>query len=90
MKHLGTKILETDRLILRPFGAGDAQAMYANWASDPKVTEFLSWPTYKSIDDAHSILKIWLEGYEKPGFLPVGYRSEGIWPADWLHFSCEF
>ena len=28
MKHLGTKTLETDRLILRPFRAEDAQAMY--------------------------------------------------------------
>ena len=68
MNHLGTKTLETDRLILRPFRAEDAQAMYANWASDPEVTKFLSWPAYKSIDDARSILKIWLEGYEKPDF----------------------
>lgn len=68
MKHLGTKTLETDRLILRPFRAEDAKAMYENWASDPEVTKFLSWPTYKSIDDAHAILKIWLESYEKPDF----------------------
>ena len=68
MQHLGTKTLETDRLILRPFRAEDAKAMYVNWASDPEVTKFLSWPTYKSIDDAHSILKIWLEAYEKPDY----------------------
>ena len=68
MKHLGTKTLETDRLILRPFRAEDAQAMYANWASDPEVTKFLSWPTYKSIDDAHAILNQWLESYDNPEF----------------------
>ena len=68
MNHLGTKTLETDRLILRTFRAEDANAMYANWACDPDVTKFLSWPAYKSIDDARSILKIWLEGYEKPDF----------------------
>ena len=68
MKHLGTKILETDRLILRPFRAEDAQTMYDNWASDPEVTRFLSWPAYKGIDDAHSILKIWLAEYQKPDF----------------------
>lgn len=68
MKHLGTRILETDRLILRPFRAEDAQAMYDNWASDPEVTKFLSWPTYQYIDDAHSILKTWLNGYEKSDF----------------------
>lgn len=68
MTHLGTKILETDRLILRPFRAEDAKAMYDNWASDPEVTKFLSWPAYKSIDDAHTILEIWLESYENPDF----------------------
>ena len=68
MKHLGTQILETERLILRPFCREDAQAMYDNWASDPEVTKFLSWPTYKSVNDAHEILNIWLESYEKPDF----------------------
>ena len=39
MQHMGTKLLQTDRLILRPFTMADAQAMYDNWASDPAVTE---------------------------------------------------
>ena len=68
MKHLGTKILETDRLVLRPFVREDAQSMFDNWASDPEVTKFLSWPTYKSIADAHWILDIWLKAYERPDF----------------------
>ena len=68
MKHLGPQILETERLMLRPFCREDAQAMYDNWASDPEVTKFLSWPTYKSVNDAHEILNIWLESYEKPDF----------------------
>ena len=37
MEHLGTRILETDRLILRPFTSEDTEAMYRNWASDPTV-----------------------------------------------------
>ena len=68
MKHLGTKTLETQRLFLRPFRAEDAKAMYDNWASSPEVTKFLSWPAYQSIDDAHAILKIWLEEYGHPEF----------------------
>jgi len=68
MKHQGTRILETDRLMLRPFLSEDARAMFDNWASDPEVTKFLSWPAYQSIDDAHAILKIWLEDYKKPDF----------------------
>lgn len=68
MRHLGTKRIETERLILRPFVREDAQAMYNNWAKDPEVTKFLSWPCYKSVDDAHEILNIWMESYETSNF----------------------
>lgn len=68
MQHLGTNSMETSRLILRPFGLEDAQAMYDNWAKDHEVTKFLSWPCYQSIEDAHKILNVWLEGYQKPDF----------------------
>ena len=68
MKHLGTNVVETPRLVLRPFAREDAQAMFDNWASDPAVTKFLSWPTYRSVEDAHSILNVWLESYGKPDF----------------------
>ena len=40
MKHLGTKELETERLILRRFTINDDN-MYKNWASDPEVTKYL-------------------------------------------------
>lgn len=68
MNHLGTKKLETTRLILRPFVKEDAPAMYRNWASDPEVTKFLSWPTYKTVDTAHEILDIWVPQYSDPAF----------------------
>lgn len=42
MKDLGTKRLETERLILRRFTLEDAEKMYENWAGDPEVTKFLS------------------------------------------------
>lgn len=63
MNHLGTKRIETPRLVLRPFVKEDAPAMYRNWASDPEVTKFLSWPTYKTVDTAHEILNIWVPRY---------------------------
>jgi len=68
MQHLGTKRIETDRLILRPFVKEDAGAMYRNWASDPEVTKFLSWPPYKSVDTAHEVLGIWTEQYSDNTF----------------------
>ena len=68
MKHLGTKRIETSRLVLRPFVMEDAEPMYCNWASDPEVTKFLNWPTYKSVDTAHEILGIWVPQYQDNTF----------------------
>ena len=56
MKHQGTKRLETERLILRPFTREDAPAAFRNWESDPKVTEFLRWKTYERLADAEEII----------------------------------
>lgn len=36
-KHIGTKSIETERLILRKFIDKDADDMYIHWASNPKV-----------------------------------------------------
>ena len=66
MKHLGTKTLNTPRLILRPFRIEDAEDMYANWASDPVVTQYLTWPAQSSADVTGQLLTYWTQGYEKP------------------------
>lgn len=64
MKHLGTKRIETDRLILRRFTLDDAAAMYRNWASDPEVTKFLMWPTHSSVEVTKEVLADWIAAYE--------------------------
>ena len=68
MEHQGTKTIETERLILRKFTADDLSAIFHNWISDEKVTEFLRWPTHKSIDITKRVLESWLLEYEKPDF----------------------
>ena len=68
MKHLGTKRIETSRLILRQFTGDDAQAMFDNWASDPEVTKFLTWPTHSSVDVTKQIVESWVAGYEQENF----------------------
>ncbi len=68
MKHLGTKTLETPRLILRQFTAEDAQAMYENWASDPEVTRFLTWPTHSSVEVSRAVLAEWESRYAKDDY----------------------
>ena len=72
MKHLGTKTLETPRLILRPLTVEDAQAMYDNWASDPEVTKFLTWPAHESVEVSRMILQQWEEGYQKDDYYQWG------------------
>ena len=66
MRHGGTKRLETERLVLRRFTVEDAPQMYANWASDPVVTEFLTWPTHDSVEVTRQVLTSWVEGYARP------------------------
>lgn len=68
MQHKGTCMLETQRLILRRFQPEDAQAMFENWASDPEVTRFLTWPTHQSVDVSRWVLGDWCPQYEKPDY----------------------
>lgn len=68
LHHKGTKLLETPRLILREFALDDARAMYKNWASDPEVTKFLTWPAHSSPEVTERVLKSWVDGYEKDDF----------------------
>lgn len=68
MKHKGTVTIETERLILRRFLPADKDAAYMNWTSDEKVTEFLRWPTHKSIEVTERVLSSWISEYENPAF----------------------
>ena len=58
LTHKGTQTIETERLILRRALREDAEAMFRNWASDPEVTKYLTWPTYEKIDTAYQILEL--------------------------------
>ncbi len=64
--HKGTTMLETKRLRLRRFTSTDAKAMYENWASDPEVTKFLTWPPHASIEVTQTLLQNWIADYDKP------------------------
>ena len=68
MNHLGTKLLKTDRLILREFVPEDAPAMYKNWAADPEVTAFLTWPPHASLHITEEVIRQWIRGYQRPDF----------------------
>ena len=60
LNHKGTKTIETDRLILRPFTMEDAEPMFRNWASDDEVTRYLSWQSHRTVEETKSIISGWV------------------------------
>lgn len=50
------KVLETERLILRPITMDDKEAIY-KWASDSRVSKFMLYSNYKTPEDAN----FWVE-----------------------------
>ncbi len=68
MNKTGTQTMETERLILRRFRIEDAPEMYANWASDPEVTRFLTWPVHADVGVTKALLTDWVAQYEDGGY----------------------
>lgn len=68
MNKIGTKTIETERLILRRFKIEDAEAMFKNWACDSEVTKFLSWPPHTNVETTKIILKDWINSYSSDDY----------------------
>ncbi len=68
LTHKGTQTIETSRLILRRAVLEDAEPMFRNWASDQEVTKFLTWPAHSNITVSETVLKSWLQEYEKESY----------------------
>lgn len=64
MTHQGTVILNTARLRLRPYLPGDAQAMFAGWANDERVTRYLTWQPHGNIAVTEQLIAQWVESYQ--------------------------
>ena len=79
MNKTGTQILQTERLILRPFTPEDAEGMYRNWASDPEVTRYLTWPAHSSADVTQMLLRDWVSRYENGDYFnwAIGWKENG-------------
>lgn len=68
MNHKGTWIIETERLLLRPFVIADAKPMYENWASDYEVTKYMNWPVQKNMAEAETVVQGWIKRYTEDNF----------------------
>ena len=53
--------IETERLLLRELKLEDAEHIFKTWASDTRVTKFMTWYTHESADTT----KWWLSEVEK-------------------------
>ena len=58
---IGGTIIETDRLILRPFQQSDLQDFF-EYASVEGVGEMAGWPHHESIEKTQEILDMFIEG----------------------------
>lgn len=68
MKHLGTKTIETERLILRKFELTDVEDMYNNFANDDDVTRYITWPAHKSIEETKNVVQGYVNDSERDNY----------------------
>lgn len=66
MKQIGTKNLETERLILRKITIEDAPYAYEHWCSNPSVCKYTMWDKHNSVEDTKKLYEIWEKEYEDP------------------------
>ncbi len=64
--------IETARLRLRTPATGDADAIFTTYASDAEATRYVSFPTHRSVADAHEFLQR----------CEVGWAADG--PFTWV------
>ncbi len=96
INHKGTQTLITNRLKLRKYILSDAKEIFYNYASDERVTKFLSWQPYNNIEDVSCFLTQQINEYSKNTFYhwvieienkPIG--SISIINLDEKNNSCE-
>jgi len=81
-------VMETDRLLLRPWRASDAPALY-KYAANPNIGPVAGWPAHTSVENSAQIIRTVLSAPEtyavvlKEAGEPVG--SIGLMTSGGLH-----
>jgi len=65
LNHIGTQIIDTDRLLLRRYEVTDAEDMFQNWVTDSEVSRFGGWKPHQNIDETNALLASWIGEYQK-------------------------
>lgn len=69
-----TMVLETQRLILRPWTEEDAPELY-RYASDPRVGPIAGWPVHTSVEHSREIIR---EVFSAPETYAVVLKETGL------------
>ncbi|MEF9934663.1 MAG: GNAT family protein [Clostridium sp.] len=68
VNHLGTKSIETNRLLLRKFNYEDTTTMLKNWISDPLIQSLYCEPVYSTQDEVKSLIDKYINSYSQDDF----------------------
>ena len=87
-------ILQTERLLLRPWNESDAESLY-EYAKDPRVGPVAGWPVHTGVENSREIIRtvlsapetyaVCLKGDDRPVGcvgLSMGERSNLVLPED--------
>lgn len=66
-------MIETERLLLRPFEEGDAEELYA-YAKDPRVGPAAGWKPHGSVEESREVIRT---VFSAPNTFAVVYKPEG-------------
>ena len=68
LNNVGTKTIETERLILRRFEYNDVESVLKNWASDEEVQSLYSEPVYKTITEVKDLIGGYINNYKNQNY----------------------
>ena len=64
MNLIGTKNLETERLILRKVKKEDSEEAYNNWCNSDKVSKYVVWEKHNNVQVTKELFELWENDYE--------------------------
>ena len=64
MKHLGTRMLGSERIVLRRIEVEDYKQMYENWACKEECSKYFPWSAVTDIEVYKKRVLTWVDNYK--------------------------